>query len=46
MTGNLLKDPNAVVDYHLGRLEGIRSTYANRPVMIEPSLKAVREVLE
>ncbi|KKM21165.1 hypothetical protein LCGC14_1638180 [marine sediment metagenome] len=46
LTGNLLKDPDAVVNYHLGRLKGIKSTYANKPIVIESSLKAVRKVLE
>ncbi len=46
LTGNLLKDPDAVVNYHLGRLKGIKSRYANKPVMIESSLKAVKKVLE
>ncbi len=45
LTGNLLKDPDAVLNYHLGRLKGIKSTYANKPIMIESSLKAVRKVL-
>lgn len=46
LTGNLLKDPDAVVNYHLGRLKGIKSTYANKPIMIESRLNAVRKVLE
>ncbi len=46
LTGNLLKDPDVVVNYHLGRLKGIKSRYANKPIMMESSLKAVREVLE
>ena len=32
LTGNLLKDPDVVVDYHKGELESLRSTYANPPV--------------
>jgi len=46
LTGNLLKDPDAVVNYHLGRLKGIKSRYANKPIMMESSLEAVRKVLE
>jgi len=46
LTGNLLKDPDVVVNYHLGRLKGIKSRYANKPIMMESSLKAVRKVLE
>lgn len=46
LTGSLLKDPDAVVNYHLGKLKGIESTYANRPIQIEPSLEAIRKALD
>ena len=45
LTGNLLKDPQATIAYHLGELEGIEPAYANRPLAIEPTLEAVKEVL-
>ena len=45
LTGHLLKDPDAVVNYHLGRLEGIESTHANAPVKVEATLEAVLEAL-
>ena len=45
LTGHHLKDPQATLDYHLGRLEGITPSYANRPRAIEPTLEAVREAL-
>jgi len=45
LTGHLLKDPGATVDYHLNRLEGIEPAYANEPRVIEPTLEAVREAL-
>lgn len=45
LTGNLLKDPQTTLAYHQGKLEGIKSTYANRPRAIEPTLEAVKEVL-
>jgi len=45
LTGNLLKDPDSVVNYHLGKLKGIKSRYANKPIQIEPSLEAVKKVL-
>ncbi|MET0396149.1 MAG: threonine synthase [Longimicrobiaceae bacterium] len=32
LTGHLLKDPDAVVRYHRGELEGIVPTFANHPV--------------
>ncbi len=46
LTGHLLKDPEVTVRYHLGELEGLTATYANRPLTIEPTLEAVREILE
>jgi len=46
LTGHLLKDPQATVDYHLGKLAGLTPAYANRPVVIEPTLEAVQEALE
>jgi threonine synthase len=45
LTGNLLKDPQATIAYHLGELPGIEPAYANRPLSIEPTLEAVKEVL-
>jgi len=45
LTGNLLKDPQATIAYHLGELPGIEPTYANRPLAIEPTLEAVKGVL-
>ncbi len=46
LTGNLLKDPEATIAYHTGRLPGIEPRFANRPRSIEPSLEAVAAVLE
>jgi threonine synthase len=46
LTGHLLKDPGATVDYHLEKLDGIESAHANRPVVIEPTLEAVRQALQ
>lgn len=46
LTGHLLKDPQATVDYHLEKLAGLTPAYANRPVAIEPTLEAVQEALE
>ncbi len=37
LTGHLLKDPDAVVRYHQGTLEGIASTYANTPAPVDPA---------
>jgi threonine synthase len=48
LTGNLLKDPDAVVNYHTDNLRdrGIASNFANRPIKIEASLEAVERALK
>lgn len=45
LTGNLLKDPDSTVNYHLGRLKGIRGNYKNSPTVIEPSISALKKCL-
>jgi threonine synthase len=45
LTGHVLKDPAATIDYHLGRLEDITPAYANMPVVIEPTVEAVQKAL-
>lgn len=44
LTGNLMKDPAATVDYHTGHWPNAK--YANPPVQLEPTLDAVRAELE
>lgn len=44
LTGNLLKDPGATVDYHTGAWPDAQ--FANPPVQLEPTMAAVRQVLE
>lgn len=44
LTGNLLKDPGATVDYHTGAW--LKAQFANRPVQLEPTLAAVQHELE
>jgi len=46
LTGHLLKDPQATVDYHLEKLANLAPAYANRPMAIEPTLEAVQKALE
>ncbi len=48
LTGNILKDPDAVIGYHQNQLEhlGIKGTYANRPQLIQPTVEAVRQALQ
>jgi threonine synthase len=45
LTGHLLKDPDLVVKYHRGELEGFRSHHANRPLHVETDLDAILEAL-
>ena len=45
LTGHLLKDPDAVVGYHRGLLQGIRSTFANAPIKAAADLDAVRKAM-
>ncbi|MBN2013592.1 MAG: threonine synthase [Candidatus Altiarchaeota archaeon] len=42
ITGNILKDPDATINYHLSRLDGIFSRFANKPTVIKPTLEAVK----
>ncbi len=44
LTGNLLKDPTATVDYHTGTWPG--ASYANAPVQVAPTVDAVRGIIE
>lgn len=48
LTGNILKDPDAVIGYHQDTLEkmGIQGTYANKPVSIKADLGSVKKALE
>lgn len=47
LTGNVLKDPDAVINYHTDKLRDkhIRGKYANRPKSIKATLEAVKAVL-
>ena len=47
LTGNLLKDPDAVVNYHLGNLkkQGIDGSYKNAPVVIDATVEAVKKAI-
>ncbi|UDQ97659.1 threonine synthase [Lentisphaerota bacterium WC36G] len=47
LTGNVLKDPDAVIGYHkdeLGHMN-IKGTYSNKPQLIEATLEAVKKAL-
>ena len=47
LTGNVLKDPDAVIGYHKDELRkmGIAGNFANRPVVIKPTVAAVKAAL-
>jgi threonine synthase len=47
LTGNVLKDPDAVVNYHQNNLsdKGIKGTFANKPKLIKAELEAVKDAL-
>lgn len=44
LTGNVLKDSTATVDYHTGRWD--KAQFANPPVKVEATLDSVRQVIE
>lgn len=46
LTGQLLKDADAVIGYHLGTLGGPDRPNVNRPVTIEPTLDALERTLD
>ncbi|MCK4437605.1 hypothetical protein KAV47_00910, partial [Candidatus Bathyarchaeota archaeon] len=45
LTGNLLKDPENTVKYHLGELALIDARYMNRPVKVEPDVGSIERLL-
>lgn len=45
ITGNILKDPDATINYHLSRLDNLKPRYPNRPVVIEPTMEAVKKIV-
>jgi threonine synthase len=50
LTGNLLKDPDYIYRYHTGKLEapggvGIRSTFANQPVIVPNDADRIAELV-
>jgi len=46
LTGNLLKDPGASVDYHTGVINGVSPSFANKPVVVEPVVSSFKDILE
>jgi threonine synthase len=43
ITGNILKDPDSTINYHLSKLPGITPKFANKPTVIEPTVAAVKK---
>ena len=45
LTGHLLKDPDVVVGYHTGSLDGIEIHRATAPIQAPADLQAIRDIL-
>ncbi len=45
LTGNLMKDSDTTVKYHLGSLEGIEARRSNKPTQVEPNLDSIEALL-
>ena len=45
LTGNLLKDPDIVVNYHMSELEGIESHRANAPISASANIDDIRRII-
>ena len=46
LTGHLLKDPDATINYHADRIEDIHPAYRNRIHEVQPTLEALAAVLD
>jgi len=46
LTGNILKDPDATVNYHMGKLEDYDSQYANKPIVVDADIEKVKNALK
>lgn len=46
LTGNLLKDPDIVVNYHSGKLKGLKAKYANKPIKINANINEIGKILK
>jgi hypothetical protein len=45
LTGNLLKDPENTVNYHMGKIE-LKARYANKPIEVDPEFEQVKKAIE
>lgn len=46
LTGHILKDPDATIDYHRNTMEGLVATYPNHLYHAEPSIEEITKILE
>ncbi|MHC1591332.1 MAG: threonine synthase, partial [Candidatus Helarchaeales archaeon] len=46
LTGNILKDPDATVNYHMGQLKGYACTHANKPIVVDADREAVEKAIK
>jgi threonine synthase len=46
LTGNLMKDSDTTIEYHLGTLWGIKAMRRNKPLQVEPNLDSIEEILQ
>jgi threonine synthase len=48
LTGNMLKDPDAIINYHLGKLsdQEIDGQFKNKPQSIQSNVEAVKDALK
>ncbi len=45
LTGNMLKDTDAIVNYHNGTLSGIKSSNTNMPVKVKGNIEEIKKFL-
>ena len=45
LTGNLLKDPDATINYHMNKLENFDIKYPNKPIVCDADIDSVKDVL-
>ncbi len=46
LTGNVLKDTDAIVNYHLSNVDDEPRPLANRPIKVDATLDALKKVLD
>lgn len=46
LTGNLLKDPDATINYHRNTLPGLRAAWPNHLQQAEPSIEEISRILQ